>query len=447
MKDWLQDKRRRYPKSYEEGALEAILDALENAENFDDFSKKLDKIRNDEFIDDQSKKYILIAVKNRLPRDLGSSGVPFGHAPLQTNGLSTGYTYQGFPVIHQDRRYTVRDRTKENLMSRFGRTEQYDQGGQSKEKYKKDAKSVAKACFNNPHSIKEPIKSLLKKVRLYKDRRGTCQSRNQEELLGRFDVVSVPCRIDYDACWNPVDSTSQQFFLMHHAAALNIGESQRASDFKEYSNNGTLDESRYVKDMQSIFGNVLAAQNYSGVKHAVWFPFGMGAFLRNLNKCDPSYNDSQKLSNLRQSLAKAFVEELKKHPGMKVHLCLPVSGPGDEATENYNAFISALLAADQQVKNQVTVHINQDATALAQGLANTYGGNEVSLTNGANRKLIGNHWFDDGARTAIDENIHRRSPISSAIALMLNQDVEPKKRKKDELETTIRKFGGQIISL
>ncbi|CCB91941.1 putative Serine/threonine protein kinase [Waddlia chondrophila 2032/99] len=447
MNQWLQNMMSKYPDSYAEGALEEILDALGNAENFNDFEDKLNEIQEDEFIDDQSKKYILMAVKNRLPRDLGSSGVPFGHAPLQTNGLSTGYTYQGFPVIHQDRRYTVRDQTKKNLMSLFGRIEQYDKGGQSKEKYKKDAKSVAKTSFDNPPGIREPIKGLLKHVRLYQDDRGACQSSNQEELLGRFDVVSVPCRIDYDAFWNPVDTKHQKIFYMHHAAALNIGETQHASDFKAYSNNGMLDESKYVKDMQSIFGNVLSAQSLSGVKHAVWFPFGMGAFLRNLHKCDPSYNDSQKLSDLRQSLAKAFVEELKKHPGMDIHLCLPVSGPGDESTENYNAFISALLAADSQVKSRVTVYTNQDATALAQELANKHGGDQVSLANGANRKLIGNHWFDDRALRAIDENIHRRSPISSAIALMLDQDVEPKKRKKDELKTTIQKFGGQIISL
>merc|ERR1711869_74519 len=62
---------------------------------------------------------------------------------------------------------------------------------------------------------------------------------------------------------------------------------------------------------------------------------------------------------------------------------------------------------------------NADALIrLAQELAKS--SPNVVLVNGANRRLIGNHWFGDHARRAIDENLHRRSWKMAALAYLLN---------------------------
>lgn len=49
----------------------------------------------------------------------------------------------------------------------------------------------------------------------------------------------------------------------------------------------------------------------------------------------------------------------------------------------------------------MTVCFNADALELAHQLAGLKDGH-VALLNGANRKLIGNHWFGGGARIALN---------------------------------------------
>ena len=44
--------------------------------------------------------------------------------------------------------------------------------------------------------------------------------------------------------------------------------------------------------------------------------------------------------------------------------------------------------------------MNADALAIAQKLADQ--GRCVGLVNGANRRMVGNHWFSHGARMAIE---------------------------------------------
>lgn len=254
-------------------------------------------------------------------------------------------------------------------------------------------------------------------------------SYTRNQILGRFDVLAIPARMDVDNAWaeyaRPQDNT---LFFVHHVAALDIG-SQHATDISDYrcgQGQPEFFQAKYIRDMHSIFRTTLAAQRFSGVKHAVWFPLGMGAFLRDLPRHDPVYQVAETMAELRRLIARAFFEavvvELGTSSGIKVHLCLAEGPAGSEADENCLAFLTALQESlPAGYANDVTVWLNTDAAALAQHLANTSAtALAVSLTNGANRSLIGNHWFVDGANTAIDENLHRRSLSLALMAFLAN---------------------------
>jgi len=87
------------------------------------------------------------------------------------------------------------------------------------------------------------------------------------------------------------------------------------------------------------------------------------------------------------------------------------------------------------------------ATDLAPATKGGCGAPKVGILNGANRKLIGNHWFQTGARLAIDENFHRRSASMARAALLLNFDFEARARKPTQLQENVAWLGGQVISL
>jgi len=242
------------------------------------------------------------------------------------------------------------------------------------------------------------------------------------KVLGRFDSIAVPTVMDLDHDWKPYDSPdSQTPFYTLHGAAINIGESAHAEDFKDYSiKANTLDEDKYLTDMGKVFRLMLSAQDQIGAQESVWFPFGMGAFLRNLPKNDGTYSDHTKLDALRKKIAAQFMEQALKFPAMNIHLCLPVNHQDltCEMSRNYSAFMQAYK---ENTPSNIEIHENVDAASLAQHLANEskvpY---SVSLANGANRNLIGNHWFGWGAKQAIDENIHRRSSWLAIFAFLLN---------------------------
>lgn len=158
------------------------------------------------------------------------------------------------------------------------------------------------------------------------------------------------------------------------------------------------------------------------------------------------------MAELKQRIAKAFMQEVGNFNGMEIHLCLPaveIAKHNYEISQNYNAFIKALDEAPPEVQGKVNLHINEDATDVAQNLANGPDKPVVSLTNGANRKLIGNHWFEDGAKVAIDENIHRRSSLAATIAVLLSV-VSKREDLVDEsivrtLGWVVGDFGGKIV--
>ena len=338
---------------------------------------------------------------------------------LETNGLKVKQSYEKFPQIRDAKRDSVKKTTLEIVKQTDITT----------------------------------ITEDLKKVHLFTKGAANFNKTSGQELLGRFDVLAVPAKMDYDYKWDLFPQGNQEFFI-HHAAAINIGENPQgfSEDFKDYTlPNGQLDENRYLSDMRHIFNNLLASQEVMHISDAVWFPFGMGAFLRHLDKSDPQYADPFKLNELRKKIAIQFFEALDNHPDLKIHLCLPndFSNDESESTQNCHAFLEAAKCTSTS-KSKVELYINVDATTLAQNLANNPSVKKVSLVNGANRKLIGNHWFGERAKTAIDENLHRRSSSTSVISNYLNEtftsQLPPvRTRNSGDLEKRVKDLNGHIL--
>jgi len=132
----------------------------------------------------------------------------------------------------------------------------------------------------------------------------------------------------------------------------------------------------------------------------------------------------------------------------RIHLCLVVAN--QESIENHNAFVEATsdkISQSPGLKDLVCIHRNADVMDLARNLGIDKSPLKVAILNGANRNLFGNHWFQSGAKFAIDENLHRRSTSLSCVSLLLNMSTEPSERRRDELAQRIRSVGGRTVSL
>lgn len=132
----------------------------------------------------------------------------------------------------------------------------------------------------------------------------------------------------------------------------------------------------------------------------------------------------------------------------RIHICLIVANT--ESIENHNAFVEA--AADKVreypgLKDILLFHRNADVMDLARTLSVDKSPLKIALLNGANRKLFGNHWFQPGAKFAMDENLHRRSTSLSRVSLLLNMSTEPTDRRRDELANHILSLGGKTVVL
>ncbi|QLH37305.1 MAG: hypothetical protein HWD61_15125 [Parachlamydiaceae bacterium] len=224
-----------------------------------------------------------------------------------------------------------------------------------------------------------------------------------------------------------------------------------AEDFQDYSQDGKLDEARYLQDMSQVFNNILSAQSQTGAKKAVWFPFGMGAFLRNLSKNDPSYT-KDKMGQLKFKLAKAFLKKprnFRKWKSTSVFLASRIQMQSrmhqkSKRIKIVMPFISP--AKTPEIQDRVHLYINSDATQVAQDLANqAENSSEVSLVNGANRNLIGNHWFEDRALVAIDENIHRRSLLAAVMAYGFNGGTKVTEHAPNHLANVVSEKGGKVL--
>jgi len=331
------------------------------------------------------------------------------------HGVSWCSRWEGVAFVCGDeRRFRVRDEVKQRVV----------------EELKLERWGAAVASLSPP-SLDSAILD-CSSLTLLKD---TCDSATSEQdecgqLLGRYDVLAMRAYMDFDGRWQEVSAADHQAFWVLHAAALNIGESRGATDSYDFrtvhadGSNG-LDERCYHEAMGRIFLNILAACRELHIEHMVFLPFGMGAFLRYLELNDPWYSSEVEKRELRRGLAKTFIDGLQEAPAnLRVHLCINIHG-SQEACDNGDAFLRALKEAPSAVQRLVTVYPEADCIEVARLLASgqVYGvpaSSGVALVNAANRKLIGNHWFADGARCAIDENLHRRSVSLWTWACLLN---------------------------
>lgn len=271
-------------------------------------------------------------------------------------------------------------------------------------------------------------------------------------LLGRYDVVCVRVCADFDRDWRFIKGARNDFWVAH-AAALNVGESTMATDFRDFCRpenknelSGSLDEERYYQAMGQILSNVTAACATIEAQHLIFFPFGMGAFLRHLGQLDGNFVDDEQLQRLRRRLAHRFVEVLARTPkSMQIHICLGFGA--EEPRRNSDAFLRALCKSDTGLTSRLTVWPEGDSLHLAHELAAK--SPNVVLVNGANRQLLGNHWFAGRAKMAIDENLHRRSWRLAALSYLLNgfDGHEPAGRQPEALELRVQALGGKVHKL
>merc|ERR1719414_208987 len=156
---------------------------------------------------------------------------------------------------------------------------------------------------------------------------------------------------------------------------------------------------------------------------------------------------------LRRRVAIRFMESLEKAPKtMKTHLCLQFGS--EEAQRNADAFLRALVGDPEMgrkaasVKDRVILIPEGDSLDVANGLASK--SDKVLLVNGANRQLLGNHWFAGRAKIAIDENLHRRSWRLAALSYLLNEfdgEEAQVQRQQDTLEKRVKQLGGKVQRL
>eukprot|EP00747_Dinoflagellata_sp_TGD_P138361 gnl/TRDRNA2_/TRDRNA2_175781_c1_seq1.p1 gnl/TRDRNA2_/TRDRNA2_175781_c1~~gnl/TRDRNA2_/TRDRNA2_175781_c1_seq1.p1 ORF type:complete len:326 (+),score=35.13 gnl/TRDRNA2_/TRDRNA2_175781_c1_seq1:283-1260(+) len=267
-------------------------------------------------------------------------------------------------------------------------------------------------------------------------------------LLGRYDVVCVKVCADFDSNWRFIEQNRSVFWVLH-AAAVNIGESANAPDFNDFRCAHGLDDERYIQAMGQIFENVVIACSTLGIEHMIFFPFGMGAFLRNLSVLDSRFADVRTMWLLRCRIAARFVQALAhSQANLAVHVALSFADFQGEGHFNTDAFVRALKDADKSVKDRVTVWEDCDAFQLAHNLAAS--SDKVALVNGANRRLLGNHWFGDRAQHAIDENLHRRSWTMSALSYALNGYGNTKgnhNRQPDQLQKAVLAMSGKVYKI
>jgi len=409
------------------------------------------------------------------------------------------------PRVNDQKRFEVRDHTAAQVLTQLGLASSH------RYSYATGALAVLGQIYSRPSDMSDAVRLQVQKVRLFQDgevdvdhrqRGGLAEVSDAPDnyLLGQFACLAIPVQADYDSNFERVPCVSDSrksdrrlghqlepapssdcdgpagfegWFWVMHAAAPNIGESSHAEDFIAYSkadpNSPATSSQRsigyrpssrgparrletkwYVADMRRLWRLALASMGELRIEDGIFFPFGMGAFLRFLWQNDDSFTDPAVMRDLRLQVARELmiaIAELcvdgvdrsgsgvKRGPS-RVHLCLV--GSNEESIVNHNCFVEAAmetLRVCPGLRNVLQLRRNVDAFQLAHELASSFPGRtlKVCMLNGANRKLMGNHWFQQGARNAIDENIHRRSASLARVGLLLNRHVEPQPRTPTEL--------------
>ena len=108
--------------------------------------------------------------------------------------------------------------------------------------------------------------------------------------------------------WRNVEdppSGEKPFFWVAHAAAVNIGprDSPEVEDFRwDQGGAHVLSERRYIQAMGKIILSVVAACAANpSICHFIFFPFGMGAYMRGLAKQCPRYENAREMKALRKN--------------------------------------------------------------------------------------------------------------------------------------------------
>eukprot|EP00928_Gymnodinium_smaydae_P040493 TRINITY_DN27458_c0_g1_i1.p1 TRINITY_DN27458_c0_g1~~TRINITY_DN27458_c0_g1_i1.p1 ORF type:complete len:557 (+),score=76.72 TRINITY_DN27458_c0_g1_i1:174-1844(+) len=281
----------------------------------------------------------------------------------------------------------------------------------------------------------------------------------KEFLLRRYEVLCAYVHADFDFHWDMTSGRFKHNFWVAHAAALNVGESQASAyDFQDFADNqSSFKQSDYAEAMGRIVQLIVIASNTLNVTDLVFFPFGMGAFIRNLKYMDTKYDDNLLMQQLRAEVALGFVRALRAvAQDTRIHLCLrftPFVGEGSETSNietlgNTAAFLRAVREPRDMaaLKDRLIVWPDADSMQIAQGLAAA--GGTAMLVNGANRKKIGNHWYQGGARQAIDENLHRRSWTMSAISYYVNSGFkDTSQRGANDLPSRVAELGGRVLDV
>lgn len=428
------------------------------------------------------------------------------------------------PTIPDQVRFKVRDETKRQVLLQLGLAEAAGEMHRSADFVQAAHRIFRHVSDRKLEAVPQGPKAQLQRVHLFLGEPleaaaepGAVENNNKKQdayLIGKFDCLAIPIKADYDVAFQelaPPGSPSldcdapqgfKGWFWVVHAAAPNIGESAQADDFFAYSREEAhkegqgfppglkstnsvasqmstpsrccwkekgdrpprrLDEDLYIRDMGHLWQQALYTMCSLQVTDAILFPFGMGAFLRQLALNDDTYKDPVRFHNLKKRVAAELMEAIRElyqaprasssrgrkavspKPPERIHLCLVCVNA--ESNENHNCFVEAAcdcLAKFPDLSKILQIRRNVDSFQLAHDLSASKEPLKVALLNGANRKLCGNHWFQDGARFAIDENLHRRSASLSRAALLLNFDTEPRPRKPGQLAQTVRFFRGLV---
>lgn len=281
------------------------------------------------------------------------------------------------------------------------------------------------------------------------------------EELDETQEARTSGSVDASSGGLPTDASSEQPQMQRGGSNISLA-SQADSPGKKGL---ILDEELYVETMSHLWYICLMAMAQLGVTDGILFPFGMGAFLRHLGKMDSQYLNMAKMRQLRRKVADALMKAiacvygnilkagLQEEVDMKalprrLHLCLTFHNA--ESSENHNVFIEAAGEAVKEhpgLTDVLLIRRNVDSLQLAHYLSLDRGPLKVAVFNGANRRLLGNHWYTKGARNAIDENLHRRSSTMTRASLLLNMGTDSVDRRPGELASTLTWLGGKVVTV
>jgi hypothetical protein len=266
-----------------------------------------------------------------------------------------------------------------------------------------------------------------------------------DRVLGQFDSISIPMIPDYNCAWDRIRQEDAAKVFVLYAPAVNL--SSRCG-FWHYSVNSSvgsyLDTKKYLNIMSQVIRNFCLASKALKIEHLVLVPFGMGAYLRDLPVRDDAYKNRLKFLGLKVQLAHNLISKLTKYcwGNTVMHFCLRTGDQED--TDNSRAILNALIAKVPANSPKVVIWKEADCLEVAIKLAKS--SSSVTILNASNRHILGNKWWEDSAKRAVEENLHRRSSILSAAACVLNYH-NYWNNPDNRLLSNVHHFNGRVVLL